>query len=394
MFTQCPACQTVFKLSAETLRAAAGEVRCGRCAEQFNALRSLAEDPQAFASMQVPQALPQTLASGTIGAALPLPEPQPDVVFADPEPDETASPTLADDPSLAFTLPPGEIDRIFVEARPYHFAPRRGPLALQGREGLVRQEPQASPGPAPEAELPPVQESSTPASDAAPDESTLLPEPDQDPSIPVQESFHPPASEGLAPEQWLDQALLTRSAPDLVPPRRTGRTLWIAGGVVLALIFAAQLVHHFRGELAQASVIGNPLRALYAMTGHPIELPMNLSAFEIRPWGVTGDTSADGVLRVRASLINNAAEPQPWPLLRLKLEDRFGARVGARDFLPAEYLHRTPPRILGPGERADLLIEVVDPGKSAEGFELDVCEGRAGARVVCANDPPAGAPPR
>ncbi|HEY3852461.1 MAG TPA: MJ0042-type zinc finger domain-containing protein, partial [Steroidobacteraceae bacterium] len=48
MYTQCMKCETVFRLSAEVLRAAGGQVRCGRCGEVFNALARLAEDPSAF----------------------------------------------------------------------------------------------------------------------------------------------------------------------------------------------------------------------------------------------------------------------------------------------------------------------------------------------------------
>ena len=48
MYTQCIKCETVFRLSAEVLRAAGGQVRCGRCGEVFNALARLAEDPAAF----------------------------------------------------------------------------------------------------------------------------------------------------------------------------------------------------------------------------------------------------------------------------------------------------------------------------------------------------------
>src|SRR3974390_1520290 len=48
VFTQCSKCETVFRLSAEVLRAAGGQVRCGKCGEVFNALAHLAEDPGAF----------------------------------------------------------------------------------------------------------------------------------------------------------------------------------------------------------------------------------------------------------------------------------------------------------------------------------------------------------
>ena len=37
------------------------------------------------------------------------------------------------------------------------------------------------------------------------------------------------------------------------------------------------------------------------------------AAFEVRQWGVTGDASANGTLRVRASVINIADQPQPYP---------------------------------------------------------------------------------
>src|SRR5579862_3257770 len=50
VFTQCSKCETVFKLSAEVLRAAGGQVRCGKCGEVFNALAHLAEDASAFSA--------------------------------------------------------------------------------------------------------------------------------------------------------------------------------------------------------------------------------------------------------------------------------------------------------------------------------------------------------
>ncbi len=53
LFTQCSKCETVFKLSAEVLRAAGGQVRCGKCGEVFNALARLAEDSTAFSRRRI-----------------------------------------------------------------------------------------------------------------------------------------------------------------------------------------------------------------------------------------------------------------------------------------------------------------------------------------------------
>lgn len=63
MFTECPACETTFRLSAEDLRRAQGRVRCGECGKVFNALESLAEDTT-------------TAAAGGAGNELPTPEPE------------------------------------------------------------------------------------------------------------------------------------------------------------------------------------------------------------------------------------------------------------------------------------------------------------------------------
>src|ERR1700716_1128897 len=54
VYTQCSKCETVFRLSAEVLRAASGQVRCGKCGEVFNALARLAEDSSTFSAGESP----------------------------------------------------------------------------------------------------------------------------------------------------------------------------------------------------------------------------------------------------------------------------------------------------------------------------------------------------
>jgi predicted Zn finger-like uncharacterized protein len=44
MYTQCPHCQAIFQISAEQLKAARGDVRCGQCLTVFNALHHLSEE--------------------------------------------------------------------------------------------------------------------------------------------------------------------------------------------------------------------------------------------------------------------------------------------------------------------------------------------------------------
>src|SRR5688572_9559774 len=44
MLTQCPNCQTTFRVTTEILRVADGQVRCGRCQTQFDALERLIDE--------------------------------------------------------------------------------------------------------------------------------------------------------------------------------------------------------------------------------------------------------------------------------------------------------------------------------------------------------------
>ncbi len=43
MYSQCPDCQTRFRVTADALRAARGTVRCGRCGSAFDALERLTD---------------------------------------------------------------------------------------------------------------------------------------------------------------------------------------------------------------------------------------------------------------------------------------------------------------------------------------------------------------
>jgi len=147
-----------------------------------------------------------------------------------------------------------------------------------------------------------------------------------------------------------------------------------------------QVVHQNREWLAAHSPLGGTLRALYSKIGAPVSPLTNLSAYQLRQWGVTGDPAGEGTLRVRASILNTAAQLEPFPLLRVTLANRFGSSIGTRDFEASEYLGKPTARLLAPGERVDATMDILDPGKSAEGFEIDVCLRGADRKISCAND--------
>ena len=63
MYTECPDCQTRFRVTAGALRAAHGTVRCGRCGSAFDALVRLSD--------AVPRAEPEVAPLPLLLATLP-----------------------------------------------------------------------------------------------------------------------------------------------------------------------------------------------------------------------------------------------------------------------------------------------------------------------------------
>jgi len=394
VFTQCSKCETIFRLSAEVLRAAGGQVRCGRCGEVFNALARLAEDATAFTKGESPLDLEtradeilQSLEAVAPADTAPPPaadQPQaaePQVEIAHLEVLDPVDDELASEASLEFTLPPGELDRIFVET-PLNALQR---LAAEGHRALRTSDEFAALAPAVTA-TPGV--TAAPAATAAP--ATAAP---VVPSAAVAAAAAAAAASvsragapqptriGLEVSDDVRREMLANYAhaelPDINAPRRqVPFAAWVSAAVVLSLLLATQVIRS-NGEWLATHAPGLGLGAATAAS---------LSAYQLRQWGVTGDPAAKGTLRVRASIMNSTAQLQPYPLLRVTLANRFGTRVGKREFEPAEYLGKATARMLAPGERVDATLDILDPGKDAEGFEIDVCVRGADRKILCAGD--------
>jgi predicted Zn finger-like uncharacterized protein len=171
-----------------------------------------------------------------------------------------------------------------------------------------------------------------------------------------------------------------------LPPHRGRR--WLAlGSVLLALALAVQATHYYRQIIVRHPQAGDALRRVYALIGQPLSPNWDLDAFEVHQWGPTADVAPGEPLTVRASLTNRAAHAQPYPLLRLAFEDRFGAAVARRDFMPAEYLKndQQAARQFAAGETTETELSVVAPGGDAVGYTLDICLREEPSRIRCAH---------
>ena len=259
----------------------------------------------------------------------------------------------------------------------------------------------ASPKPAPAAPPPPPPPPPPPAPPAprAPSATVrpLRSRPGDRPRAPPTPSARsapptpPPAATALTPAE-------SEAPPAPAPYRRVLRVVrppkgewlvsvaWGAGAVVAALALLAQIVDHHRDELAANARFNRPLTALYAALGVHLVPRWDVKAYDVRQLGASVEPGASGLITVRASVKNAAAQPQPLPLLRVTLQDRFGNRIAARDVAPRFYLSRSAPAFLSAGERIDAEMGFVDPGANAVGFEIDACLPIRDGAVTCAND--------
>jgi len=132
LFTVCPKCTLTLVVTTVDLRAGQGYVRCGRCANVFNALIALREgdpsggpisDSARLRAMETPPKAPVEPAMGAGVAIDPEPEPEPAPVTEPeptPEPEQAAAPEEPPAYDLSFEAAVEEVsaEEIHVEETP------------------------------------------------------------------------------------------------------------------------------------------------------------------------------------------------------------------------------------------------------------------------------------
>jgi predicted Zn finger-like uncharacterized protein len=345
VLTQCPNCETTFRVTSEILRVADGQVRCGRCHTQFDALQRLIDE-------EAPQEL---------------------------RPRAESRETPPPDPAIEVEEPAAH-EEITLEGK--HIEITGTYLVLdgsaQGGQPQVRHEVIEEWVEIDDEDLQATLTPEAPEPDAIdePDEQT-----DQEPA-----AYEEPQATSAATEPEPE----AEPAPDLdlfaPKARRRSRLVWRILALPLALLLIAQVVHQYRSDLARHPRLGQTIADVYDALGMKLTPDWNLHAYEIQHWAVVPDV-ATGTLNLRASVTNRASFPQPYPLLKLTLEDRWGDTVRAREFEPSEYLDSgaATDRLLAPAQRASVAIAIVDPGPDAAGFRFDAClRGRNG--IVCSSE--------
>ena len=157
-------------------------------------------------------------------------------------------------------------------------------------------------------------------------------------------------------------------------PRSSGeqRWPWIVAGALLALLLVMQLGWAERDPLIRNPTVGGWLRSSCTVLGCELPLVAAPQQIQLLASNVQAHPSVANALMISASVRNNAAFAQPYPILTITLSDAQGQRIAMRRLRPDEYLDDPAilRRGLTPGASAVLLLEVEDPGDKAVAFEF------------------------
>jgi predicted Zn finger-like uncharacterized protein len=337
--TRCPACQTVFRVVQDQLRVSEGWVRCGRCAEVFNALEHMVEVARPAPPAVAPPGAPD------LSDAAPVAAPTAETgtrAAADAGPDSAQALPAADDPIA--DLPPGvvaahEEQAVFVAVEPQASAAQLDTAALLDlRPGADDHEPAGL---------------AAAVGEAGP---STMPEPEPEPEP---ESLSPPPAQ----LQETGADWVGGQAAEPVPSflrqaqraERWGRPGVRAGLFAVLLLglggLALQVSLTYRDLIAARWAASRAwLEPLCLAAGCRIEQPRWLDAVVVDSTGLTRNEGTS-TYRLQVVLRNRSAMALALPWIDLSLTDSQG-RLVARRAISARELGSAAPGLAAQGELA------------------------------------------
>ncbi|PIB55712.1 DUF3426 domain-containing protein [Pseudomonas sp. 2995-1] len=398
--TQCPHCQTRFRVNHAQLSVARGVVRCGSCLQVFNAARQLLEQ-RAHA-----------------------PEPEQPVIALPPEAPRAISQkqwtaeeldldNLDLDEELAklerreiqHTLPVGaerrqpgaerrqkedalSASRETVKAEEEKWAASLFSEPPEERTNVSEDEPESTKVPATKQRTEP---SMSHHIDTIDDETPLRASPDDDdidpPFTPLTQSADELEPEERPqfrrkrprPEAGAHDDLLQDLEDDPLHlyaqkrPQGLGRRLiWMLLVLIAAAGLAGQYIAYQFDDLARQDAYRPWFQQLCPTLGCTVPSRVDIAHIKSSNLVVRSHPEFAGALVVDAIIYNRATFSQPFPLLELRFADLNGSLIASRRFKPAEYLSG---ELAGVSEMPSqtpihISLDILDPGNKAVNYSL------------------------
>ncbi|MDF5893630.1 hypothetical protein CCL16_23965 [Pseudomonas syringae] len=433
--TQCPHCQTSFRVSHAQLSVARGVVRCGACLQVFNAARQLLEqrasddaEKEALPASPVVAALPEP-------EFLPTPVPEPELKpQPEPEPEPEKLPE-EDDPWQVSEL---DLDNLNLDEelarleqretrRPDTFARPVSDIGNDDVSLTAKRDSRQSDEAAwvdtlhnddveqlPElhaeviADTDPAEAAEPPEDDKRTEPSLSLDKDLDDDESPMPVIIQRKAPPAEKVERWSavddddedhdhepepetrgkrsrnepavrDQTLLDLTDDPLQldwqrPKPRWGRRLAWGLLIVLALAgLAGQYVWYHFDQLARQDQYRPLFQQICPQVGCKVPSKVDISQLKSSNLVVRSHPEFQGALVVDAIIYNRASFSQPFPLLELRFSDTGGQLIASRRFKPSEYLsgEMAGKEEMPPQTPIHIALDILDPGAKAVNYSLN-----------------------
>lgn len=402
--TQCPHCQTSFRVTHHQLSVARGVVRCGHCLQVFNAARQLLE---------------QNRASGASAPAVPMPaapaEPLVEPAIA-PQP-VASEPSAPSDEDWALTTQAlealdldMELERLERRGQPASARPASQDDGLQARRDELHPdehaddlfgtatdepfEPQQAVEPTPVLREPEPLELDLEPAPGARTEPTLggnldldiddeplelhLSARDDEPVEPLPGERLEPGLAGKAERPARKEPLVDVVDDPLQlgweqpAPNWGKRLLWGFLTLLAAGLLAFQYVWFHFDEMARQDQYRPIFQQICPLVGCEVPTRVDIARIKSSNLVVRSHPDFKGALIVDAIIYNRAPFAQPFPLLELRFADLNGQLIASRRFKPSEYLSG---ELAGRGEMPSqtpihIALDILDPGPKAVNYSL------------------------
>lgn len=408
--TQCPHCQTSFRVSHAQLSVARGVVRCGSCLQVFNAAKQLLEQhagkdavtPVAPANAeQLPVAPPPVVESPAVVeppvtraisqkqwsaseldldsldldeelARLEQREIQPTTEFGRPREDSLSARRDSPEPDEAVWP-----DSLFSQPADERAEPEAEPEVVEEPVKPVRTEPSLS--------LEPVDLDDEPAIpqlrlhdpiDPNARRERLSASDDSDDDLPLlepQRKRRERADPGVRAEVLQD---LTDDPLQLDWQKRRSpwarRLLWLVLVLLAAGGLAAQYIAYHFDELARQDQYRPWFQQVCPQIGCTVPSKVDIARIKSSNLVVRSHPEFNGALVVDAIIYNRATFSQPFPLLELRFADLNGHLIASRRFKPGEYLSGDLEGLaeMPPQTPIHIALDILDPGPKAVNYSL------------------------
>ncbi|MHC8301952.1 DUF3426 domain-containing protein [Pseudomonas sp. ZS1P83] len=390
--TQCPHCQTSFRVSHTQLSVARGVVRCGSCLQVFNAAKQLLEQrsgkdaitPIAPAIVEPPE--PRAISQKQWTAA------ELDLDSLDLDEELARLEQREIQPTTEFGRP--REDNLSASRDTVEHEEAPWPDSLFSESAADRA--QTAEADLPELELEPSKHSRT--------EPSLSLEPVEldDEHQPPQLRLHDPLDAPMHHERLSATDEIDDDLPSIEPLRKKrepavraealhdltddplqldwqkrrspwGRRLfWLLLTLLGAAALAGQYIAYHFDELARQDQYRPWFQQLCPQIGCTVPSKVDIAKIKSSNLVVRSHPDFSGALVVDAIIYNRAPFSQPFPLLELRFADLNGHLIASRRFKPGEYLNGDLEGMveMPPQTPIHIALDILDPGSKAVNYSL------------------------